>query len=144
MAGCGDCVCETPARGGGGRVVLATSVDHTATALRTLARRDGGSLRVLAPGLLELVDGDAAAFLARAPAELSSVEADEVRVADLRGDLGDPAVLAAALTAPTLSAAGARVEHADLLPLFDDEGARFRSVYPVSYTHLTLPTNREV
>ncbi|HWG93374.1 MAG TPA: EAL domain-containing protein [Mycobacteriales bacterium] len=129
MAGCGDCVCERPARGGGGRVVLATSVDHTATALRSLARRDGGSLRVLAPGLLELVDGDAAAFLARARAELSSVEADEVRVADLRGDLGDPSVLAAALTAPTLSAAGARVEHADLLPLFDDEAARFRSVY---------------
>jgi EAL domain-containing protein (putative c-di-GMP-specific phosphodiesterase class I) len=38
-------------------------------------------------------------------------------------------LLIAAMTAPTLEPSAARAAHADLLPLFDDEQAAFRSVY---------------
>ena len=52
---CGSCMCSSakcePTHG---RLVLATAVDHTATALRSLALRRGTRLRPLAPGLLEL------------------------------------------------------------------------------------------
>ena len=127
---CGDCVCSAPARPTvKGRLVLATQVDHTATALRSLALRRGTRLRAIAPGLLELYADDAQSFLADARRELSSVEADEVRCMVVEGELQDAALLAQAMWAPSLSAAGARVAHADLLPLFDDEVRAFHAVY---------------
>jgi diguanylate cyclase (GGDEF)-like protein/PAS domain S-box-containing protein len=109
--------------------VLATQVDHTAAALRSVALRRGSRLRALAPGLLELRGDDLDAFLAEAREELSSVEADEVRCVVVDREVPDRALLAQAMTAPTLTAAGARVQHADLLPLFDDESAAFHCVY---------------
>ena len=127
---CGTCVCTAAARTcSGGRLVLATQVDHTATALRTLALRRGAPLRVLGPGLLELRSDAVDAFLSEARHALSSVEADEVRCLVVDGGLPEPALLAAAMGATSLSAAGARVESAHLLPLFDDEHASFHAVY---------------
>ncbi len=127
---CGKCVCSAPARPSvHGRLVLATRVDHTATALRSLALRRGTRLRAIAPGLLELYADDAQSFLADARRELSSVEADEVRCMVVEGQPQDAALLAQAMWAPSLTAAGARVAHADLLPLFDDEARAFHAVY---------------
>ena len=127
---CGDCVCSAPAQtAGSGRLVLATQVDHTATALRSLALRRGTRLRAIAPGLLELYADDAHAFLGEARKELSSVEADEVRCLVVEEKVHDAALLARAMAAPSLSAAGARVAHADLLPLFADEHGSFHAVY---------------
>lgn len=127
---CGDCVCSSAERTTArGRLLLATQVDHSATALRSLALRRGNRLRSLAPGLLELQADDVGTFLAEARRGLSSVEADEVRCVVVDTDLDATAVLAAAMAAPSLTAAGARVDHADLLPLFDDEAARFHAVY---------------
>ena len=127
---CGSCVCSAPARTcSSGRLVLATQVDHTVAALRSLALRRGTPLRVLAPGLLELRGDGFEDFLTAARRELSSVEAEEVRCLVADAGLPDAALLAQAMAAPTLRAAGARVEHADLLPLFDDEHAAFHSVY---------------
>ena len=127
---CGSCVCSAPERScSTGRLVLATQVDHTATALRSLSLRRGTPLRVLAAGLRELRADDLDAFLADARRTLSSVEADEVRCLVVEGGLPDAALLAQAMAAPTLTVAGARVQHADLLPLFDDEHAAFHAVY---------------
>ncbi len=139
---CGSCVCSRPARTcTGGRLVLATQVDHTATALRSLALRRGTPLRVLGPGLLELRGEGLDAFVERARRDLSSVEAAEVRCLITDGALPDSALLAQALSAPSLSAAGARVQHRDLLPLFEDEHAAFHSVYqPI----VSLETGRTV
>jgi len=131
-------VCSSPrTTAPAGRLLLATQVDHTATALRTLARRHGLALRPLAPGLLAMDTTRVEEFVALAGAELTSVEAAEVRCVVLSTqDLPDVAVLSQALTAPTLAAAGARVAHADLLPLFADEAGCFHAVYqPV----VTLP-----
>jgi EAL domain-containing protein (putative c-di-GMP-specific phosphodiesterase class I) len=98
--------------------------------LRTLARRQGVPLRVLAPGLLALQTEDADAFVTHAGAALSPVEAAEVRCTVLAGlDPTAPEVLRRALTAPTLAAAAARLRHADLLPLFADEAAGFYAEY---------------
>ena len=127
---CGDCVCSTPRHGGAGsRLVLATAVDHTATALRSLGLRRGTRLQPLAPGLLELRGGDLGGFLAAASGELSSVESDEVRCLVVDEAVPDAALLGRAMGAITLTAAGSRVRHADLLPLFEDEAASFYSVY---------------
>jgi hypothetical protein len=118
---CGDCVCSAPARPTvQGRLVLATQVDHTATALGVPGAATGTRLRAIAPGLLELYADGAQSFLADARRELSSVEADEVRCMVVERELQDAALLAQAMWAPSLSAAGARVVHADLLPLFDN------------------------
>ena len=128
---CLGCVCSTPRTAAPGRLLLlATQLDHTAAALRTLARRDGLELRQLAPGLLALDTDEPGDFVALALRELSSVEAAEVRCVVLAGqDLSAPEVLGQALTAPTLLAAGARELHADLLPLFADEAGCFHAVY---------------
>ncbi len=128
---CLGCSCESPAlTAPGERVVLATQVDHTAAALRTVARRNGLSLRPLAPGLLAMDTDRAQDFFVLAGEALSSVEAAEVRCAVLPSrDLPDVALLSQALRAPTLATAGARVVHGDLLPLFADEGACFHAVY---------------
>ena len=131
MTSCIGCSCQSPrVAAPGGRLVLATQVEHTATALRTLARRHALVLRPLAPGLLAVETTRAEEFIAAAGAALSSVEAAEVRCAVLPAhDLPDVALLSQALSAPTLAAAGARVTHADLLPLFADEARCFHSVY---------------
>jgi diguanylate cyclase (GGDEF)-like protein/PAS domain S-box-containing protein len=125
-----------------GRLLLATQVDHTATALRTMARRHGLAVRALAPGLLALDTAEVEEFIALARAELSSVEAAEVRCVVLSShELPQATMLTEALTAPTLAAAGARVEHADLLPLFADEASCFYAVYqPI----VSLPSRRQV
>jgi diguanylate cyclase (GGDEF)-like protein/PAS domain S-box-containing protein len=125
-----------------GRLLLATQVDHTATALRTMARRHGMALRLLAPGLLALDTAEVEEFIALARAELSSVEAAEVRCVVLSTqELPQATMLTQALTAPTLAAAGARVEHADLLPLFADEAGCFYSAYqPI----VSLPSRRQI
>ncbi len=131
--GCRTCPCS-PQRGGtattAGTLLLATSVDHTARSLRTLAQGRGTPLRVRSPGLLELRDGDVEAFLRSCLEELTSVEAAEVRCLAVAGEgPDDDDLLAAAMLAPTLSAAGARVDHRRLAPLFEDEVGCFHSVY---------------
>lgn len=128
---CVGCSCESPSVAPpGDRLVLATQVDHTSAALRTLALRNGLRLRPLAPGLLAMDTDRPQDFLALAREALSSVEADEVRCAVLPGrDLPDVALLGQALRAPSLATAGARVAHSDLLPLFADEDACFHAVY---------------
>ncbi len=135
---CVGCVCSAArAAAPQGRLVLGTQVEHTATALRTLARRHGLTLRPLAPGLLAMDTTRVAEFVALAHDALSSVEANEVRCVVLSSqDLPAEEVLAQALTAPTLAAAGARVAYADLLPLFADETGSFHCLYqPI----VTLP-----
>jgi diguanylate cyclase (GGDEF)-like protein/PAS domain S-box-containing protein len=129
-ASCGSCPCSAPpAAAPAARLVLATQVAHTAKALRSLALRNGRPLRQLAPGLLSLDGGDLDAFVSAARGALSSVEADEVRCLLLDDDPADAAMLGLAMTAPSLATAGARREHADLVPLFVDEARRFSSVY---------------
>ncbi len=129
--GCVGCTCTsartTPTSG---RLVLATRVDHTVAALRSLARRHDLALRPLAPGLLGVDTTDPTAFIAAARTELTGVEADEVRCIVLEPSCRpDLALLSLAMTAPSLAAAGARVLHADLLPLFQDEQRSFYSAY---------------
>ncbi len=129
--GCVGCTCTsartTPTSG---RLVLATRVDHTVGALRSLARQHGLALRPLAPGLLGVDTTDPTAFIAAARAELTGVEADEVRCIVLEPSCQpDLTLLSQAMTAPSLAAAGARVLHADLLPLFEQERRSFYSAY---------------
>lgn len=109
-------------------MLLSTQVSHTLSALREVLSEAGGRVVERASGVLEVFDAEPAVLLSRARAGLSSVEADEVRVVVLGQQEGD-AVLALAMSASTLSQLGARVEHADLLPLFADEFGAFRSVY---------------
>ena len=127
---CGSCVCSSAQREATqGRLVLATAVDHTATALRSLALRRGTRLRPLAPGLLELRGECLDEYVTAAREDLSSVEADEVRCLVVDGAVPDAALLGRAMAASTLSAVASRVEHADLLPLFADEVGRFHAEY---------------
>ncbi len=131
---CSTCSCTTPAATPAtGRMLLATDVDHTATALRSLALRAGRAARVLAPGLLSVDGADVAGFVALARAELTSVEADQVRLLVVPGTgppgTADAGLLAAAMGAPSLTEAGARVEHASLLPLLEAEQDCFHAVY---------------
>ena len=129
--GCVGCTCTsartTPTSG---RLVLATRVDHTVAALRSLARRHGLALRPLAAGLLVVDTTDPTTFIAAARTELTGVEADEVRCIVLEPSCRpDLTLFSQAMTAPSLAAAGARVLHADLLPLFEDEQGSFYSAY---------------
>ena len=128
---CLGCSCTAPrTTPRTGRLVLATQVDHTATALRSLALDRGQHLRALAPGLLSLDVGAPDEFVTEARAVLSVVESDEVRCLVLATtELPDVALLSQALTAPTLTESGARVQHADLLPLFADEQRHFSAAY---------------
>lgn len=128
---CLGCPCSTaPTPVGLGSVVLATSVSHTAATLRALARQHGLSPRPLPPGLLSLDDVAVDEFVALALAELSPVEADEVRCLVLPGPHPrEDVVLHRAMTAPTLAAAGARAKYADLMELFADEEACFYAAY---------------
>ena len=128
---CLGCTCsQARTTAGTGRLLLATRVDHTVASLRALARRKGVALDLLAPGLMSLQPADVRGFIAAARRELSGVESDEVRcLVSEHSDPSDAALLALAMSAPSLSEAGARVQHAALLPLFEDEEARFSSVY---------------
>ncbi len=112
-----------------GRLILATDIDHTASALRSLALRLGLRLTVLDPGILELYADDTDTFVAAARDELSIVEADEVRCLVAPLDSAPLELFAQAMRAPSLSASGARIEHADLVSLFDAEHDAFYSVY---------------
>ncbi len=127
---CIGCVCSVPERSAAtGRLVLATQIDHTASALRSLATRHGSRLEVLGPGLLELLTDDVQPFLEVARSGLSSVEAAEVRCLVTTVGADGIELVGQALRAPTLAVSAARVTHADLLPLFDDESRAFHSVY---------------
>ena len=128
---CLGCACVTPRTASpAGRLLLATQVDHTARTLRTLAGRQGLTLRALTPGLLALDSDAVSEFVTLARAALTSTESEEVRcvVVDSH-DLPDTAALTQALTAPTLAAAAARVKHADLVQLFSDEARCFHAEY---------------
>ncbi len=129
MAGCVGCTCQrSPGVGTGGWVFLASRVSHTVAALESVLARTEASVTRRAPGLLAAATTDPSGLLAAARAALTATEAEEVRAAVL-GDLDHDDLLAAAFTAPTLAQCGARVDHARLLPLLDDELNAFHSVY---------------
>jgi EAL domain-containing protein (putative c-di-GMP-specific phosphodiesterase class I) len=109
-------------------VLFATGVSHTEAALRQLLATAGAAVVRRAPGLLEAFAADSAALLVAVREGLSRMEADEVRALAGGAQTGD-LLLAAAFNAPTVAQSGARIEHADLLPLFNDEANAFRSVY---------------
>jgi len=126
---CLGCSCQRPAPvPATGTLLLSTSVAHTRAALLAVLRAAGASCLERAPGLLEVRTPDAVRLLETAGRQLSSVEAAEVRAVILGDEQGD-ALLAVALAAPTLSQLAARVDHADLLPLFASELESFRAVY---------------
>lgn len=114
-----------------GRLLLTTEVHHTATALRRVARRHGTHLSVLAPGVLELLDDSAniGTFLTAAGEDLTVVEAREVRCLAPSAGIVDDVLLGQAMRAPSLETAVARLIHADVWPLFDQEQSAFYSVY---------------
>jgi len=129
VSSCLGCSCVRPTSSGqGGRLLLATGVSHHLSALRSVLREAGASVTERAPGLLEARTPDAAALVAAARRGMSAPEAEEIRAVLVQDEQGD-ALLALALTAPTLTQLDARVEHADLLPLFAQERTAFRSVY---------------
>lgn len=126
---CLTCTCSTPAPPTtGGRLLLATSVPHTASAVLAALAAAGTDARVLAPGLIDAGCAAPAPTLAALVAGLTSTEGAEVRVLDAHGRAGDE-LLVAAMRAPTLAEAAARDRHADLLPLLADEHGSFRSAY---------------
>jgi diguanylate cyclase (GGDEF)-like protein/PAS domain S-box-containing protein len=128
MPTCLSCTCASPRpAASGSQLLVSTQVGHTLQAMRTALAEAGVMAVERAPGVLALTTTDPAALLGALRRNLSAIEAAEVRVADLGATGDDP--LAAALAAPTLAQAQARVAHADLLPLFADELHRFRSVY---------------
>jgi diguanylate cyclase (GGDEF)-like protein/PAS domain S-box-containing protein len=142
MPTCLSCTCASPRpAASGSQLLVSTQVSHTLQALSIAVAELGVVAVERAPGVLALTTTDPAALLSALRGELSAVEAAEVRVADISASGDDP--LAAALAAPTLAQAQARVAHADLLPLFADELQRFRSVYqPI--VDLSLPGERLV
>jgi EAL domain-containing protein (putative c-di-GMP-specific phosphodiesterase class I) len=109
-------------------VLFATGVSHTEAALRRVLATAGAAVVRRAPGLLEAFAADSSVLLIAAREGLSRTEALEVRALACGAETGD-ALLAAAFNAPTLAQSGARIDHADLLPLFRDEMNAFRSVY---------------
>ena len=112
-----------------GRLLLASRLDHTVAALRAVAEASGTPVRVLAPGLLELTSGDWSAFLATAAADLTSVEAAEIRCAQVPADASEAEAVTAAMTAPSLSAVQARAAHPDMAALLESEATAFRAEY---------------
>jgi len=141
VSSCLGCSCTRPTSSGqGGRLLLATGVSHHLSALRSVLREAGASVIERAPGLLEARTPDAAALVAAARRGMSAPEAEEIRAVPVQDEQGD-ALLALALTAPTLAQLDARVEHADLLPLFAQERTAFRSVYqPIVTLGAAQPT----
>ena len=129
MSNCVGCSCSFARdAGSGSRVLLSTRVSHSLRGLRDALGETGAVVTELMPGLLDVQTHDPAGVLAAARLRLSSVEAAEVRALVVGAEQGDD-LLAAALTAPTLTQITARSQHADLLPLFADELNAFRSVY---------------
>jgi EAL domain-containing protein (putative c-di-GMP-specific phosphodiesterase class I) len=127
---CLHCICESPSPAiTAGRLVLATNIEHTVGALRSLARRRGDRLTVLAPGVLELVGDRPDLFVAAARDELSSVEADEVHCIVAPKDSSELELFAQAMRAPSLRAVGARVGNGEIASLFDNELKSFYCVY---------------
>ena len=130
MPRCASCLCTTPTTPcATRRVLLASRVAHSLATIRSVARRRGTPLTAVAPGLLEATGGDLEALVTEAAAALSSVESAEVRCLLTGVEGTGPDLLAQALTAPSLGAAAARLRHADLVPLFADEAARFHAEY---------------
>ncbi len=126
---CVGCTCKrAPGASTGDRVLFATGVSHTEAALRRVLATAGAAVVRRAPGLLEAFAADSSVLLIAAREGLSRTEALEVRALACGAETGD-ALLAAAFNAPTLAQSGARIDHADLLPLFRDEMNAFRSVY---------------
>lgn len=130
MSACLGCSCSFACDVGttGGRLLLSTRVGHTLRALRTVLRETGAEANEPVPGFLEVQTSDPVVTIAAMRRVLSSVEATEVRAIVL-GDEQGAELVAAALSAPTLTQISARAQHADLLPLFADELNAFRSVY---------------
>jgi diguanylate cyclase (GGDEF)-like protein/PAS domain S-box-containing protein len=129
MSNCVGCSCRSASdAGSGGRVLLSTRVSHSLRGLRDALGETGAVVTELLPGLLDVQSDDPVGVLTAARLRLSSVEAAEVRALVVGAEQGDE-LLAAALTAPSLTQIAARAEHADLLPLFADELNAFRSVY---------------
>jgi EAL domain-containing protein (putative c-di-GMP-specific phosphodiesterase class I) len=111
-------------------VLLATRVDHTVGALRSVVSHHGAPVEALAPGLLVVTTDRVDALIGDAAQALSSVETREVRCLVLDGsDLSGNGMVGQAMCAPSLAEAGARTRHADLVALFDDEQQCFHSVY---------------
>ena len=130
MSRCATCLCTAPTTAcDTRRALFGSRVSHSLATVRSVARRQGVVLRPLAPGLLEAEGDDLPALVTEVAAALSSVESAEVRCL-LTGVTGSgPDLLVQALTAPSLAAAAARLRHADLVPLFADEEARFHAEY---------------
>ncbi|MEI4270377.1 EAL domain-containing protein [Klenkia sp. LSe6-5] len=130
MPRCASCLCSTPPTAcAARRVLLSSRVAHSLATIRSVARRRGTPMTSPAPGLLEAEGPDLEVLVTEAAGALSSVEAAEVRCL-LTGATGTgPDLLAQALGAPSLAAAAARLRHADLVPLFADETARFHAEY---------------
>ena len=129
VSGCVGCSCRAVSPGTEtARLLLSSGVSHSLASMRrSLLVRD---FRIVerAPGLIEVLGADLPAVMVTVRQELSGVEAAEVRV--LLTDLAEDAdLLAAALRSPSLAEACARVQHADLVPLIDDELNSFHSVY---------------
>ena len=130
MPGCSGCVCSAPPTSTcPTSLLLSTSIGSTTAALRAAARSFGADVTLRAPGLLEVTTADIDGFLSAAADQLSCVEAAEVRALPVTGSPSDAELLALAMGAPTLATLGARVAHADLRPLFDDELGSFHAVY---------------
>ncbi len=129
MTTCLDCRCAHPSPAAcSGRLLVRTEVRHTLAILRSGLRDAGVEWTEPVPGLLDASSEEPGKVLAALAGRLSSIEATEVRVADV-GGLDAAEQLGAALAAPTLAQATARVAHAELVELLEDEGRRFRAVY---------------
>jgi diguanylate cyclase (GGDEF)-like protein/PAS domain S-box-containing protein len=110
---------------------MATQVQHTFAALRSMVHELGLRADVVATGLLSVETRDTDSVVTEATQRLSSVEAAEVRcVVVNRRDLAlEESLLVQTLLAPSLAQSGARLHHADLVPLFQNEEEAFHSVY---------------
>ena len=129
MSQCIGCTCTSPAPlCAGGRLLLATRVEHTFSALESALVEVRATLRTLAPGVLECTGVPSETALRAARLALSSVEALEVTAAVL-GDEAGEALLGATMAATSLARLDSRVTHRDLLPMFARERHSFRSVY---------------
>jgi EAL domain-containing protein (putative c-di-GMP-specific phosphodiesterase class I) len=116
--------------GSGDLALFATRVDHTVGILRSLASAHEASVQTLAPGLLAVETDRVDALIAAASEALTPVETDEVHCLVLdHADLSDAAVIGRAMTSPSLAEAGARVQNADLVALFENEAQCFHSAY---------------
>lgn len=124
----GACACRSGApQPAGGSLHLASGNAHTLGLLRRTAAALGCGA-VTDAGLV-IVDGSAsAAFLAALGPTLTPLEAQEIRA--FFAPPGE-ATVAAALTAQTLAALSAGIEHAHVLALLDAESAFYARYQPI-------------